>query len=275
MLVLQQPAKRRPRGPSFRQEEDEFLRKHYRAKGGAWCADRLEGRTVQSVRKRAQYLGICHNKAESPPTSNMIDAVITRAYTGERKPGFASRCALQIGRSRDWVIRRALELGLLREDDQRPWTHEEINFASARPLTSPTELSRQMRRRGWRRTPSAIAGMRAVDRIERIDAARFTAQGLAEAFGVNVKTVTQQWIGRDLLKAEKRGWDRGASQGGDGWVIHEADVARFVIQNPALISFGRLEPNKTWFIDLMARYARTVGATGRQGFNEHSSREAA
>lgn len=251
------------RGPAFREEEDAFLQKNYRKHGAPWCAEKLEGRTLGSVRKRAQYLGITRGADVSPPTNDMIDQIIRRAYTGERKTGFVSRCALQVGRTRDWVQKRAMVLGLSTTADTRPWTTEEIEFASARPLVPPHELSKQMRRKGWSRTPRAIAHMRTEGRVDRVDAERFTAQGLADIMGVSVSVVTG-WIKRDLLKAERRGTTRTEAQRGDGYVIHESDVAAFMLRHSIYVSLPKLEPNKVWFFDLMSRYARPVSATGRQ-----------
>jgi DNA-binding transcriptional regulator GbsR (MarR family) len=35
-------------------------------------------------------------------------------------------------------------------------------------------------------------------------------------------------------------------------------VARFVVENPGSINLAKLEPNKAWFIDLMARCAAST-----------------
>lgn len=40
-------------------KEDMLLIRHYNDKGSAWCAERLPGRTVIAVRRRASYLRVC------------------------------------------------------------------------------------------------------------------------------------------------------------------------------------------------------------------------
>lgn len=250
------------RGPNFEEHEDQFLAQHYRKRGASWCAERLE-RSLPSVRGRVRKIGVARGTEESPASNDMIDAVIRRAYTGERKHGFVSRCALQVGRTRDWVQKRAMALGVLQSVDQRPWTREEIEFASARAMVPAAALARQMRRHGWHRTPGSIAAMRSADKIERVDPERFTADGLAHAFGVTTTTITQ-WIKKGWLRAERRGLNREHTKQGDGYVIHEREVVAFVRHHLAHVSLAKLEPNKDWFIDLLVRCGSPRSLSNRQ-----------
>lgn len=242
----------------FSKQDDAFIREHYRKRGARFCAEHLPGRTEASIISRARRI-----KAARPaeglkrPTNDLIDAAIKRAYTGERHVGFVSRCAAQVGRTRTWVAKRALELGLIQSRDHRAWSEEEIEYAARFPLVSPVDLSKRMRRKGWHRTPAAIAYQRSVGRVGNSTDGFFTAAGLAEAMGVGTSKVTG-WIKADLLKAERRGSARTEAQNGDGYVIHEREVARFVLRYPAHVSLTKLEPNKFWFLDLMARYAKPV-----------------
>jgi hypothetical protein len=130
-------------------------------------------------------------------------------------------------------------------------------------LVTASSISRQMRRRGWHRSPSAVAYMRSTGRVEMVDPHQFTAAGLAAAMGVTTTIVTG-WITKGLLLASRRGTARTEAQHGDGYVIHERAVAQFVVQHPGSISLAKLEPNKVWFIDLMARCAAPASTSGRQ-----------
>ncbi|GAN49677.1 hypothetical protein ACXR8U_13905 [Methylobacterium radiotolerans] len=252
------------RGPDYRQEEDDFLRAHYVKRGARWCAERMPGRSVHSLTKRVRVIGVARKDVfEKAPTSDWIDAQIRRAYTGERPTGFVTACAKAVGRSRYWVAKRALELGLIKSRDQRPWSDAELEYASKWPLISPVELSRRMRRLGYHRTPGAIAYMRTEGKIATTDDAQFTAAGLAEAMGVMTATVTG-WVNKGLLRASRRGWNRTSAQNGDGYIIHERDVAAFIVQHTAYISLAKLEPNKFWLVDLLVRCGAPATATGRQ-----------
>ena len=83
------------------------------------------------------------------------------------------------------------------------------------------------------------------------------------AMGVSTATITG-WIGKGMLRASRRGWNRTEAQHGDGYTIHERDVAAFIVQNTAHVSLAKMEPNKFWLIDLLARCAAPASATGRQ-----------
>lgn len=252
-------------GPAFRPDEDAFITEHYRKRGSRFCAEHLPGRTAVSVTSRAKRIGAARPFEDlKRPTNDIIDAAIRRAYTGERPVGFVSRCAKSVGRTRTWVAKRALELGLIQSRDHRAWSEEEIEYAARYPLVSPVDLSKRMRRRGWERTPSAIVHQRTVGRISSDEGGFFTAAGLAEVMGVRTGKVTA-WIKDGLLKASRRGSARTDAQNGDGYVIHERDVAAFILRYPAHISLTRIEPNKFWFLDLLARYAKKVSVTYNMG----------
>ena len=255
-------------GPAYTEQDDAFLRQNYARRGAKWCAARLPGRSADGIYCRAKRMGLSRKKADYVrPSTDLIDAVIRRYYTGERKRGFVKACARQVGRCPAWVSDRAADLGLVQSRDNRPWTQAELDFISQHPLVAIRSLSRQMARRGWKRTPSAIVYIRRTGRVETIDPSRFTAAGLGEAMGVTTNVV-MGWIKRSLLVATRRGWDRAEAQKGDGYVIHERDVAAFVLRYPAHVNLAKIEPNKFWFLDLLARHARTLGATGRQAMKE-------
>lgn len=252
-----------PRLP-YSADEDAFLREHYVEHGGAWCAARLPGRTTQSVYARAAVLRLIRGRNKDKIASTpLIDAMIRAAYLGPRPTGFIKQLARRVARPDWWVSRQAANLGLKAAREQNPWSDEEIAFVEARNLVPAHLISQQMARRGWKRTAAAIAWMRNSGRMARIDSEHFSAAALADAMGVDNATVVK-WIRSGWLDAKPRGQARTESQGGDTWIIHERAVVAFVIRHPTRVSLAKLEPNKVWFFDLMARYARTVSATGRQ-----------
>lgn len=249
-------------GPIWSAQEDEFLRQNYRLHGQDWCAERLK-RPVDATRNRAWKIGV--SRPAEPPymQSDMVDAAIRLAYTGDRKLGFRSRCAKRTGRSPSYVSQRALELGLIRRRDSKPWTDEERAFVEAHPLLPLRYLSRKMKAKGWHRTPRAISHLRSSGKIDVLPSGEFTAEGLAQAMGVSIATVTG-WIKKGLLRAKPRGLNRQAQQGGDGYVIHEREVAAFIIHHAAHVTLAKLEPNKDWFIDLLIRCGRSRSTSNRQ-----------
>lgn len=250
---------------AYTNQENAFLQEHYKRRGARWCADRLPGRTKQAIYCQARRLKLSR---EAQPikrqSTEFIDAVIRRYYTGERRRGFVGVCARQVGRDRTWVARRAVDLGLIKSRDQRPWTAEEIEYVNGRPLVTPSNLSKRMARKGWRRTPGSIAEMRKTGLVETTDPAQFTAAGLAAAMGVTTKAVTN-WISAGLLKASRRGWEITSPLRGDGYLIHEREVAAFVIRYPAHVNLAKLEPNKFWFLDVISRHAKAFPSMIRHG----------
>jgi hypothetical protein len=239
-------------GRPYTEQEDAFLHENYKRRGARWCADRLPGRTKQAIYSRARQLKLSRDVQPIRRQSNdFIDAIIRRYYTGERPPGFVNTCSRQVGRDRSWVSHRA-------------WTQAELEYVSGRPLVSLHNLSKRMARKGWRRTPGAIAEIRKTGLVETTDPAQFSAAGLAAAMGVTTKAVTN-WIDRGLLKATRRGWEITSPIKGDGYTIHERDVAAFVIRYPAHVSLAKMEPNKFWFLDLLSRHAKSFPSMIRHG----------
>lgn len=235
-----------------------FLREHYATKGAAWCAERLPGRTVVSINSRARKAGLAQSRmAQAIRSTPQIDAVITRGYQGNRPHGFVGALAKSIERPTWWVSGRAADLGLIAPPSATRWTQDEKDFVEARPLTSAGTLAKMMRKRGWKRAPSAIAWMRSHGIIARDDPAIFTAADLARAMGVDTSIVTK-WVKAGWLHATPRGTNRTDAQGGDTYIIHERDVARFVVEHVGRVNLAKIEPNKAWFVDLMARCAAST-----------------
>jgi hypothetical protein len=240
---------------AWKTTEDAFLRRHYKEQGAKFCAENLTGRSISAIHRRVAKIGLATpNRIISEAALSRIDDTIRRAYTSERKRGFSGECAKRLGMSPRWVSERAIALGLVAGSGGSQWSEAEREFAEAQPMMPPKNLSIAMRKRGWRRTPTAIAAMRQAGLIAKDDPGFFSGASLAVAMGVDEKTV-QRWIRSGMLAAKPRGTHRTESQGGDTFIIHEHDVARFIVENASSISLAKIEPNKAWFIDLMARCA--------------------
>lgn len=250
---------------AYTDQENAFLQEHYKRRGARWCADRLPGRTKQAIYCQARRLKLSRGpQPVQRQSTEFIDAIIRRYYTGERRRGFVGVCARQVGRDRSWVSRRAIDLGLVKSRDQRRWTQEELDYVSARPTVSLHNLAKRMARKGWRRSPGAIAEIRKTGLVETVDPAQFSAAGLASAMGVTTKAVTN-WIAAGLLKASRRGWEISSPLRGDGYLIHEREVAAFVIRYPAHVNLAKLEPNKFWFLDVLSRHGKAFPSMIRHG----------
>jgi hypothetical protein len=176
------------------------------------------------------------------------DQLIADAYREQRQ---GDRGALKaVGRQIGWppsaVCRRGAELHLTRAKEQ-PWTPAEEDLLERFGHLAPSGIQRQLARAGYPRSIAAIQLKRTRSRIVRnLDG--YSACGLAEAFGVDVHRVLA-WIRRGLLKAQRRGTDRTAAQGGDIWWIDRREVKRLILRAPEEIDLARVE--KIWFLDLL------------------------
>lgn len=227
---------------------------NYRLRGGTWCLERLPGRTLTAIHQRAYRLGLTTcTTARRIETTPAVDAIITTAYRGTRPPGFVERAARQVGRPEWWVSRRASELGLVPALGRLPWDEKELDYAAGRPLLSATKLCCLMREHGWHRRPAEITQMRRQGRLPSADEDLISVEDLADLFGVSNKTVLA-WIHDGALVARRRGAGSGLT--GKGFLIHERDIAAFVVGFPTRVSLTKLEPNKVWFLALLAQYAR-------------------
>ena len=99
------------------------------------------------------------------------------------------------------------------------------------------------------RSETAIKVQLRREDADRKDPHHCSASALAQLFGVDPKRVTG-WILRGLLKAERRGTDRVATQRGDSWWIHRRAVRRFIIDNASAFDIRKVD--KFWFVDLLA-----------------------
>jgi hypothetical protein len=183
------------------------------------------------------------------PVTPEMDAVIRRVYRTEGTgSGEVRELARRLGLPRWKVSRRALELGV-RESKikESPWSETELRILERNAHLSPQRISIRLARVGYRRTATAVTLKLKRLRL-RSNLNGMSARQTAECFGVDAKTVTR-WISLGLLRADRRGTERVAEQGGDMWFIREKYLRRFVLENLNQVDLRKVD--KYWFVDLI------------------------
>lgn len=239
----------------------QFLQENYTKHGGRYCSDHLQ-RTMRSVQDKAHRLGLENRPAAGPEVTNAIRAVIRRAYeSGER--GAVRDCARGLGVDRRWVSRQAEKMGLTTRTSSKfhsKWTEEEINYVKKNMHICRKKLVRQMKERGWTRTPGGINSLVQRLALENTRTDVMTQQMLALCMGVDDHRI-KRWIKRGMLRVDFRDRPPGAGPKFLGYVIKEMEVARFAKVYPADVPFKKLDG--VWFTDLMCRLGHLVGGDAR------------
>ena len=236
--------------------EKVFVRENYRLHGAVWCAERL-GRTEMSVRMFALKNGFADSeKTQRAQSSPQADDLIRRIYETERVRR-ATKAAKALGRTPQWVCRRAAELGLTgRFSDPRPYSKEEAAFVETNAHLSRAYIAAKMRKRGWRRTAASIQKFISYHRLQ--DNGCFhSAESLSLCLGVGTNAIWR-WALNGLLIGERRDAPEAAS---NRLVFDEAEVARFIVQHPHRIDMRKVDG--PWLIDLLARLGAASLVEGR------------
>jgi hypothetical protein len=230
-----------------------LLREQYESLGPDICAQLLPGRSSDSVRYKARTLGLAN-----PPGTFMkrkhknsphIDTQIRMTYQAAPVKGAISRLAERVGRPRWWVSRRARELGLVSPRLMEPdWADAEVELLARYAYASSRVILRKLKLAGFDRTETAITVKRVRLGFRPADNGYYTARQCAGLMGVDNKSVTR-WIDKGLLKAEKRGTNRTAQQGGDHWWIKDKNIRRLIVEHTAAIDIRKVD--KFWFVDLL------------------------
>jgi len=155
-----------------------------------------------------------------------------------------------------WTVnRRAAALGLSRPKD-RPWSAEDEAYVEASfHHTSVKTLARKLGR-----SPTAVQlkakrlGLRKYDE-------GYTALSLAEALGVDPHWVLAR-IRSGKLRASRRHTERTAQQGGDGWLITDEAVVKFLRDHPYDIDLRKVD--SLWFMDLITPFLQRSASDGRR-----------
>lgn len=238
--------------------EVQVLREHYPTGGVRACLERLPGRDAPGIYARAAKNGIKRAGQRERRTwapSEWVDAQIKRAYAdGSNVRGAVAELARRIDRPRDWISRRAVQLGLVQPRYKPgPWSAEELAILEEHYTLSPRAIAARLRKAGYSRTETAVivqrkrCGLRASD-----DPDRWCARQLADAMGVEVHKVLR-WIERGMLKATRQGDEA-------PWAIHRRDVRAFLITHLGDWDHRRCE--QLWLVEILAG---SVGESGKLG----------
>lgn len=233
--------------------EEKLLREHYPNGGVSACLAVLPGRTASSIYNRVGTLGIrvpgaggnMHER-QRWQTNEQIDLLIRRTYQKTPAKKDVQRCAATCNRPRWWVSKRALALGLVSPRFKEPaWTEAELELISENAYRSAHTLQKMLKSRGFLRTETAIIVKLKRLGADRTDPHHLNANMLAQAMGVDRKTVTL-WIDKGWLKATRRQ----KTETDDYWWIHRKDIRRFIVDNIVVVDLRKVE--KFWFVDLLA-----------------------
>jgi hypothetical protein len=180
-----------------------------------------------------------------------IDTMLRRIYAercdsrSSELPGLKEYAA-RIGWPHSALKQRARKLGLARTKET-PWLPVELRTLQTYAWMCDARIRLKLKAHGFHRTETAIHLKLTRTRAKQ-NLPYYTAQSLAECFGIDVHTI-MRWLRRGLLKGKRRETARTEIQGGDMWLIHERDVRHFLLTSPAEYDLRKVE--KFWFLDLI------------------------
>jgi hypothetical protein len=195
------------------------------------------------------------------------DAEIIAVYRNQAdmKKGVAAvrDLAAKFGVPRWKVSRRAFSLGVVAKSvysEDRQWTDAEIELLEKNAAFTSQNIWAKFKAAGYKRSQNSI-----VIKLKRLFGHKptegYACNLLAKLFGIDPHSITR-WIEMGLLKAQHRGTARTSAQGGDSWVIQEADIRRFVIENVAIVDFRKAD--KFWLVELLTGMGEMKGEEGAQ-----------
>lgn len=156
--------------------------------------------------------------------------------------------ALKFGMPRWRISRRAVELGILPVQKKEPnWSEKEIKILERAAQYVLPVIQRKLKAAGFSRSQMGILLKRKrMGFLKNLNGQ--SCRSVATCFGIDDHTITR-WIEKGLLKAEKRGTNRTARQGGDNWYIKDKWIQKFITDNVAIIDLRKVD--KYWFVDLI------------------------
>ncbi|HEX8851248.1 MAG TPA: hypothetical protein VF761_17110 [Gemmatimonadaceae bacterium] len=217
--------------------------------------------------KRGRFCKLCRFKPGNRKPVNRRRYIITPAIEQKirdefvpNETGCAERLAKELGWHVEYLRGRARALGLTRPAS--PWTAIECKvldeYAGKR---SAKWIAEQINStvKGANRSPSQVEEkMRRMGLEVAVKSGDYNAAQLAQCFGVAGHTV-ETWIAKEWLKAERSEIANGMRF---PWVIHEADVVRFIFTHPRAFVLRKVD--QTWFLDIMAEHVRAAVAAAEQ-----------
>src|SRR5208283_674945 len=181
--------------------------------------------------------------------TDQVDQLIREIYLIHReaknRPGIPL-LAKKVGMPHWALKKRARELGLTRTKEL-PWGERELEILAGYAWMSDERIRLKLKAAGYPRTVTAIHLKLKRMRFKH-DASFYSANGLAQALGIDSHAVTR-WIKSGHLKAKLRGTARTVQQNGDIYLIHEKDVRRFILEHPSDIDLRKVD--QLWFLDLI------------------------
>lgn len=178
-----------------------------------------------------------------------IDSAIRDAWTNHL--GVKAYRVVMVRTGCDWpkwaINRRAQVLGCSRRVKEQRWTPEEVAYLEKHNHLSDLVLARKLSRFGTHRTPTAVH-LKKKRLLIRANTGYFTANAAGALLGVAPKKIARL-IRSGLLKGQRRGTERTEVQGGDMWVVLEADLRKFIFEHPSEIDLGNVE--KVSFLELL------------------------
>lgn len=179
-----------------------------------------------------------------------MDAKIRETYHQMTGGGQVKSLAKQLGIPRWRVSKRATELGVTnhRLHHENPWMDEEISILEKCAKMTPSNIVKNLKKGGFDRSSVAVILKRKrLNLLQSLEGQ--SATRLAGCFGIDSHAILA-WIHKGLLKADRRGTDRTAEQGGDSWYIKDKNVKSFIVKNIGIIDIRKVD--KYWFVALLA-----------------------
>jgi hypothetical protein len=238
--------------------ELDVLRSQYEEGGYKAVAPHLPGRTRCAILTRAGHLKLRNKHRDYGGrryilTSPAIDAAIVKLYGGPIGRGQVTAAAKRLERPVWWITKRAVALGVVKATKRDPqWTEAETELLAETAHFVPAVAARVFHKKGFPRSAAAIVTRRKIVHALPSDCGYYNASQVASFLGVAASTVGL-WCQKQWLRAERRGTDRTAAQGGDQWWMDARSLRRFVVEQPMLIDHRKIPASSwPWFVEIVS-----------------------
>jgi site-specific recombinase XerD len=202
------------------------------------------------------------------PFTPEMDEVIFETYRTATGKSQVADLAKKFGIPRWAVSKRARNIGAYEIREKEPnWGEEDLNILKENAHKTPERIQIVLKRAGFQRSIAGIILKRKRLRLLQ-DLEGMAATTLAKQMGVDIKTITG-WIGKEWLKAEKRGTNRTERQGGDQWYILKDDIRQFITDYASVIDIRKVD--KIWLVEMLTQEGqptKKLGAGEKQNIQE-------
>jgi len=233
--------------------EDRLMRELYSAEGLAAVMARLPHRTERAIRQHAHHLGLHLPRRSLKGLPRVLyvdmpetDEALRLGLQACTRPADAVELAASMGRSMQWMRRRAAQLGLqIPQRPERPWQQAETAVLRENAHLPAPELAKVLRRAGFMRTPGAVALRLRQAKLDRTCPNTHPLADVAMLLGVSPQTVLV-WTQQHGLRTTRRQPDTGGQ--GHRYRIHRKDLRAWLRDNPTRIDLAKVDA--PWFLDL-------------------------